>query len=55
MRRQVRQGSGVGGINRGPITKDFAHHAEEIGFYPEGDGKPMKNFKQGRDMIKFAF
>lgn len=28
---------------------------KEIGFYPEGNEKQMKNFKQRRDMIKFAF
>ena len=42
-------------INRGQITKHFVWHAKEIGFYPKGDEKQMKNFKQGRDMIKFAF
>lgn len=44
-------------ISRSQITKDFVLYAKEIGFFfpSEGEGNQMKNFKQGRDRIKFAF
>lgn len=30
------------------------YRCEEFGFYSTGNGEPLKEFKQGKDMVRFV-